>query len=91
MLEFASFSNGGKSKLFCLEVLVPVRRVRRADERTRTADLISLRVIYHALQRFAQGCKGLTPKRLSLRRVAAYSSVLRSRWYQSGIKEPPEQ
>jgi hypothetical protein len=30
---------------------------KRADERTRTADLISLRVIIQALQGFAQGCK----------------------------------
>jgi hypothetical protein len=30
---------------------------QRADERTRTADLISLRVISQALQRFAHGCK----------------------------------
>jgi hypothetical protein len=26
MLEFASFSEGGKSRLFCLDVLVPVHR-----------------------------------------------------------------
>jgi hypothetical protein len=40
VLEFASFSKGGKSRLFCLDVLVPVHRVQRADERTRTADLL---------------------------------------------------
>ena len=40
MLEFASFSEGGKSRLFRLDVLVPVHRVQRADERTRTADLL---------------------------------------------------
>src|SRR5215204_711894 len=34
-----------------------LRRVCRADERTRTADLISLRVITHALQGFAWACK----------------------------------
>jgi hypothetical protein len=49
MLEFASFSEGGKSKLFCLDVLVPVQRVQRADERTRTADLVSLRVRFEPL------------------------------------------
>jgi len=27
MLEFASFTEGGKSRLFCLDVLVPVQRV----------------------------------------------------------------
>ena len=40
MLEFASFSEGGKSRLFRLDVLVPVHRVQRADERTRTAFLL---------------------------------------------------
>ena len=44
MLEFASFSKGGKSRLFCLDFLVPVQIVQRADERTRTADLLQLRV-----------------------------------------------
>jgi hypothetical protein len=42
--KFASFSEGGKSRLFRLDVLVPVYRVQRTDERTRTADPISLRV-----------------------------------------------
>src|SRR5215218_4394597 len=44
VLEFASFSEGGKSRLFRLDVLVPVHRVQRADERTRTAYPCSLRV-----------------------------------------------
>jgi hypothetical protein len=44
VLEFASISEGGKSRLFHLDVLVPVHRVQRADERTRTGDLISLLV-----------------------------------------------
>jgi hypothetical protein len=57
-----------------------------ADERTRTADLISLRVIIHRLQAFAGACKSRISKRLSLLRVAACCTVLRSRWYQSGIK-----
>jgi hypothetical protein len=30
---------------------------KRADERTRTADLVSLRVIHQALQGVAQACK----------------------------------
>src|ERR671910_3664262 len=42
VLEFASFSEGGKSRLFCLDVLVPVHGVQRADERTRTADLLMM-------------------------------------------------
>jgi hypothetical protein len=58
---------------------------KRADERTRTADLISLRVSHQALQELAQGCKYRISKRLSLLRVAQCCTVLRSRWYQSGI------
>jgi hypothetical protein len=34
-----------------------IARNRRADERTRTADLLQLRVISQALQGFAQACK----------------------------------
>ena len=45
----------------------------------------SLRVIGQALQGFAQGCKSPIPKRLSLLGVAACCTVLRSRWYQSGV------
>jgi hypothetical protein len=40
VLKFASFSEGGKSRLFRLDFLVPVQRVQRAEERTRTADLL---------------------------------------------------
>jgi hypothetical protein len=40
VVKFASFSKGGKSRLFRLDVLVPVHRVQRADERTRTAFLL---------------------------------------------------
>ena len=63
-------------------------RKYRADERTRTADLISLRVISKTLQGFARGCKSRISKRLSLLWVAERCTVLRSRWYQSGIKRP---
>jgi hypothetical protein len=58
---------------------------QRADERTRTADLISLRVIIHALQGFAQSSKSRISKRFSLLCLALRCAVLRSRWYQSGI------
>jgi hypothetical protein len=60
-------------------------RIGRADERTRTADLISLRVIHQALQRCAGGCKCRISKRVSILWFAACCTVLRSRWYQSGI------
>src|SRR5215217_7746661 len=55
---------------------------QRADERTRTADLISLRVITQALQGLAQECKSRISKRLSVLGVAECCTVLRSRWYQ---------
>src|SRR5215212_2025469 len=60
-------------------------RAERADERTRTADLLQLRVIHQALQGCAQACKCRIPKPLSILWVAACCTVLRSRWYQSGI------
>ena len=59
---------------------------RRADERTRTADLISLRVISQALQGFAGCCKSPIFRAFSLLRFALCCTVLRSRWYQSGVK-----
>ena len=57
----------------------------RADERTRTADLTSLRVIIHGLQRFARACNSRISKPFSFLRLAGCCTVLRSRWYQSGI------
>ena len=57
----------------------------RADERTRTAYPCSLRVITQALQGFAEACKSRTSRRLSVLWVAGCCTVLRSRWYQSGI------
>src|SRR5215216_7263507 len=59
--------------------------LERADERTRTAYPCSLRVITQALQGFAQGCKCRIYMQLSLLRFAECCTVLRSRWYQSGI------
>jgi hypothetical protein len=64
----------------------PINRI--ADERTRTAVLTSLRVIIHALQGFAQPCKSLISKGFSFLRIALCCTVLRSRWYQSGIRSP---
>jgi hypothetical protein len=61
----------------------------RADERTRTADLISLRVIIQVLQGLAQGCKSRISKRVSLLCLAPCCTVLRSRWCQSGVKYHP--
>jgi hypothetical protein len=68
------------------EYLAYLSRMERADERTRTADLPSLRVIRRALQGFAQPCKSRKSRRFSLLRFARCCAVLRSRWYQSGIR-----
>jgi hypothetical protein len=59
---------------------------RRADERTRTAGLILLRVIIQVLLVFARGCKSRIYKVLSLLCLAPSCTVLRSRWCQSGVK-----
>jgi hypothetical protein len=45
----------------------------------------SLRVIHQALQGVAQPCNSPISRRFSLLWVAACCTVLRSRWYQSGI------
>jgi hypothetical protein len=63
----------------------PIRESRRAD--SNRLPLLQLRVIHQALQGFARGCKSCILKRLSSLRVAACCTVLRSRWYQSGIKD----
>jgi hypothetical protein len=70
-------------------------RIQRADERTRTAFLLQLRVINQVLKGFAQGCKSRIFKRLSLLRVAECCTVLRSQWCQndvrsSGVTRQPE-
>src|SRR5215216_3922285 len=46
----------------------------------------SLRVIIQALQGLADDCKSRISKPLSLLCLALCCTVLRSRWYQSGIK-----
>jgi len=45
----------------------------------------SLRMIGHVLQGVAQECKSRISKPVSILRVAANCTALRSRWYQSGI------
>ena len=49
-----------------------VSGIGRADEQTRTADLLQLRVINRALQGLAQGCKCRIEKRLSFLCLALY-------------------
>jgi hypothetical protein len=58
---------------------------RRADERTRTADLISLRVISQALQGLAQGGMCRISKPVPLFCLAQSWAESRSRWCQSGV------
>ena len=59
---------------------------QRADERTRTADLLQLRVIGQALQGLAGGRKSPISKPVFFLRFAPCCTVLRSRWCQSGVK-----
>src|SRR5215208_3413785 len=61
---------------------------KRADERTRTAGLISLQVIHQALQGVAQGCKCRISKPFTFLSFALCCTVLRSRRYQSGVRSP---
>ena len=58
----------------------------RTDERTRIAYPCSLRVMHHVLQGFAQECKSRISKPVSFLSFARCCTVLRSRWYQSGIR-----
>src|SRR5215211_5025381 len=64
------------------EYLAYLRRIERADERTRTADLISLRVIHQALLGVAWGCKSPISNGFSFPWLALCCTVLRSRWCQ---------
>src|SRR5829696_8345521 len=57
---------------------------RRAD--SNRLPLLQLRVIGQALQGFAQECKSRISKPLSFPWFALCCTVLRSRWYQSGVK-----
>jgi hypothetical protein len=62
-----------------------IEREQRADERTRTADLASLRVCGQGLLGVAGDCKFRISRRFSLLWFAVHFTVLRSRWYQSGV------
>jgi hypothetical protein len=79
VLKFASFDEGGISRQKSLDVLVPVQRVLRANERTRTADLISSRVCGQWLLGVAGVCKSRILKGFFLPRLAVRCTVLRSR------------
>jgi hypothetical protein len=73
-------------KFFHSEFSAYSSRIGRAEERTRTAYPCSLRVITQALQGCARACKCRISKGFSLLWVAACCTVLRSWWYQIGIR-----
>src|SRR5215208_783230 len=60
-------------------------QLRSADERARTADLSSLRVINRALQGFAEASKYRISKPASFLCLTPCCTVLCSRWCQSGV------
>jgi hypothetical protein len=65
----------------------PIPGERRAD--SNRLPLLQLRVISQALQGFAQACKSRISRGFSFLLLAPCCTVLRSRWYQSGIKRLP--
>ena len=80
--------NGAKDHrviAFHLRFTCKLRQSERANERTRTADLVSLRVMHQALQALAQGCKPRISKPIPLPSLARRCTVLHSRWCQSGV------
>jgi hypothetical protein len=70
----------------CFSFLWVLQAKSRADERTRTAYTCSLGVCGQWLLGVAGVCKSPISRRLPLLRVAASCTVLRSRWYHSGIR-----
>jgi hypothetical protein len=90
VLEYANLGGDPTPQLrlehcSCGEYSAYLWKKERADERTRTADLISLRVCGHALQGCAGDCKSRIFRGVSFPCLAAWCTVLRSRWYQSGV------
>src|SRR5215207_5035943 len=69
-----------------LGFLQDLQEKQRADERTRTAFLLQLRVIGQALQGCAGDCKCRIFREVSFPCLAECCTVLRSRWYQCGIR-----
>jgi hypothetical protein len=70
------------------EALTSCRLEERADERTRIAFLLQLRVISQALQECAGVCKCRIFRGVSFPCLAPCCTVLRSRWCQSDVKRP---
>ena len=79
-----NWAKNGLDPSLCLHVF-PANRYkiqsRRAD--SNRLPLLQLRVMIHALQGFARGCKCRIDKPVSLLCLALCCTVLRSRWYQA--------
>jgi len=70
---------------FVMEAVYGICRKKREPTSGLEPLSCSLRVIIHALQGCAGGCKYPSSKGISLLCLAEGCTVLRSRWYQSGI------
>jgi hypothetical protein len=69
--------NFGATATPCLEFSAYLSGLERADERTRTADLPSLRVRSRKFLRIAQTCKSRIDKGFSVPCITHYCRVLR--------------
>ncbi len=83
MLSAAPVATQAPRGASCAIYLSRLRESRRAD--SNRLPLLQLRVIIQALQGFAQACKSRISRQFSFLRFALRCTVLRSRWYQSGI------
>jgi hypothetical protein len=73
------------SQITIVALSKPIMESRRAD--SNRLPLLQLRVITQALLGVAEGCKCRILRGVSFLRLAACCTVLRSRWYQSGVNE----
>src|SRR5829696_5154071 len=77
-----------KARAFCDLCEIPANRNNWREPTSGLEPLTcSLRVIHQALQGLARSCDFRISKAFPLLRVARRCTVLRSRWYQSGIKK----
>jgi hypothetical protein len=62
------------------------KKIREPTSGLKNPSLLQLRVITQTLQGIARGCKSRIFRGVSFPCLAACCTVLRSRWYQSGIR-----
>jgi hypothetical protein len=74
MLEFASYTEGSSSRLFCLDILVPEHREPTSGLEPLSC---SLRVCGQWLLGVAAACKSRIDKRFLVLTIARYCSALR--------------